>query len=52
MTVGEVRQRPDIAPELKAFLEQVQIKMAHFIRDVRKDGTAGTGEFAAFEVRH
>ena len=58
---GYVRNLPDgrvhlvaegDAFELNAFLEQVQNKMAHFIREVRKDGTAGTGEFAAFEVRH
>jgi acylphosphatase len=58
---GYVRNLPDgrvhlvaegDASELKAFLDEVEYKMAHFIRDVRKDNTGATGEFAAFEVRH
>lgn len=58
---GYVRNSPDgrvqlvaegDASELTAFLDEVESRLAHFIRDVRKDNTGGTGEFAAFEVRY
>ena len=34
-----------------AFLDEVEYRMEQFIRDVRKDKTAPTGEFIKFDVR-
>jgi acylphosphatase len=38
--------------EVAAFFQKLEDHMAPYIRDVRKDQTAATGEFAAFDVRY
>ena len=38
--------------EVAAFLEEVQQRLGHFIREVRKDKSVPNGEFLAFEIRH
>jgi acylphosphatase len=38
--------------DVVAFLDEVESRMEQFIRDIRKDKTAPTGEFTTFDVRY
>jgi acylphosphatase len=58
---GYVRNSPDgrvhvvaegEASEVNAFLDEVECRMEQYIRDIRKDKTAATGEFTKFDVRY